>query len=168
MSIALQLNCLFYGDDPLSSFPVRIAGTDTVSTLKDVIKGQNPATFRDFGIPSFGLWKVRKLYRHSYRKYNTLEGQRRSERRQRELSCCPRARESECAGVATMGSGQDLLAVPTAQQHALHYHSARPPIQLVLFNHTGSICYLTITSNQHLVSTSGTHQVRICFNLERR
>ena len=45
------------GDDGKNAFKVKIAKTDTVSDLKDVIKDKNP-DFRDIPPRSLVLWKV--------------------------------------------------------------------------------------------------------------
>lgn len=41
MSTLLQLNCWVLGDDPNRIFPVEIAGTKTVGSLKKAIKDEN-------------------------------------------------------------------------------------------------------------------------------
>ncbi|KAG2119013.1 uncharacterized protein F5147DRAFT_832823 [Suillus discolor] len=51
-----NLNCLFLGDHPRNIFPVKIASTDTVGDLKDLIK-EKPA-FRDLAADTLQLWKV--------------------------------------------------------------------------------------------------------------
>jgi hypothetical protein len=53
----LKLNCFVYGDDPRNVFPVKIASTETVGTLKKVIRGETPA-FDGFATDTLSLWKV--------------------------------------------------------------------------------------------------------------
>jgi hypothetical protein len=54
----LELNCFVHGDDPHHVFPIKIARTDTVGTLKEAIKDKNPESFHDVDARSLHLWKV--------------------------------------------------------------------------------------------------------------
>jgi hypothetical protein len=54
----LELNCLVHGDDPRNIFPVKIASTESVGTLKKAIKEENPASFHDVDARSLHIWKV--------------------------------------------------------------------------------------------------------------
>ena len=55
MSLQLCLNCWVIGDEAGSVFPVKIAVTETVGTLKDAIREKNP----DLGpARTLDLWKV--------------------------------------------------------------------------------------------------------------
>jgi hypothetical protein len=54
----LELNCFVHDDDPRHVFPVKIARTESVGTLKRSIKDDNPESFRDVDARSLVLWKV--------------------------------------------------------------------------------------------------------------
>jgi hypothetical protein len=49
---------LVYGDDPRNIFPVKIASTESVGTLKKVIKEENPESFHGVDARSLHLWHV--------------------------------------------------------------------------------------------------------------
>ncbi|KAG2116465.1 uncharacterized protein F5147DRAFT_768830 [Suillus discolor] len=53
----INLNCLVLGDHPGNIFPVKIALTDTVGNLKELIKKSRTA-FRDLDVCTLRLWKV--------------------------------------------------------------------------------------------------------------
>ena len=54
----LELNCFVHDDDPRHVFPIKIARTESVGTLKGSIKDDNPETFCDVDARSLVLWKV--------------------------------------------------------------------------------------------------------------
>jgi hypothetical protein len=58
MAATLHLNCWVHGDDVGQIFQIHIANTESVSTLKEVIKDKNPESFRDVDARSLVLWKV--------------------------------------------------------------------------------------------------------------
>jgi hypothetical protein len=54
----LKLNCFVHDDDPRHVFPIKIARTESVGTLKGSIKDDNPESFHDVDARSLVLWKV--------------------------------------------------------------------------------------------------------------
>src|SRR6267154_5084720 len=56
--LILELNCFVHDDDPRYVFPVKIARTESVGTLKRSIKDDNPESFRDVDARSLVLFKV--------------------------------------------------------------------------------------------------------------
>ena len=54
----LELNCLVLGNSRNHIFSVKIATTESVSTLKKVIKEENQHTFQDVNTRNLVLWKV--------------------------------------------------------------------------------------------------------------
>jgi hypothetical protein len=58
MSLPLQLNCVVHGDDPSRVFPVQIAGTESVGTLKEVIKDKKKQAFADVHADALDIYKV--------------------------------------------------------------------------------------------------------------
>jgi hypothetical protein len=58
MSNILELNCWVIGDEPLSVFPVKIASSETVGTLKKAIKDEMENSCGDLVAKSLMLWKV--------------------------------------------------------------------------------------------------------------
>ena len=45
MSLALDLNCIVFGDDSSHIFPVKIMNTESVGTLKNAIKEKKKPIF---------------------------------------------------------------------------------------------------------------------------
>ena len=60
MSLQLSLNCWVIGDKAGSVFPVKIAGTESVGTLKKAIKEENPDLLGP--ARTLDLWKVSVYY----------------------------------------------------------------------------------------------------------
>jgi hypothetical protein len=58
MSATLKLNWWLVGDDPTKFFPVKITNTESVGTLKKVIKEENQRAFHDIDACLLVLWKV--------------------------------------------------------------------------------------------------------------
>ena len=54
----LEINCFVHDDDPNHVFPVKIARTESVGTLKDAIKDKNPESFHNVDARSLNLWNV--------------------------------------------------------------------------------------------------------------
>jgi hypothetical protein len=54
----LELNCLVHGDDPHNIFPVKIASTESVGTLKKAIKEEKKVTLEHIDADALKLWKV--------------------------------------------------------------------------------------------------------------
>jgi hypothetical protein len=54
----LELNCFVHSDDPRQVFPVKIASTESVGSLKDTIKEKKKPIFDDFAVDTLKLWKV--------------------------------------------------------------------------------------------------------------
>jgi hypothetical protein len=54
----LELNCFIHDDDPRHIFPVKIASTESVGTLKEVIMEKNPESFRNVDARSLALWRA--------------------------------------------------------------------------------------------------------------
>jgi hypothetical protein len=54
----LELNCFVHGDDPRNVFPVKIAITESVGTLKDAIKDKKKPVFDRLAADALKLWKV--------------------------------------------------------------------------------------------------------------
>jgi hypothetical protein len=54
----LELNCLVHGDDPRNIFPVKIASTESVGTLKKAIKEEKKPVFDHVAADALKLWKV--------------------------------------------------------------------------------------------------------------
>ena len=53
----LELYCFVLSDRPTQIFPVQVAPSDSVGTLKKAIKGEKKA-FEDIDADSLNLWKV--------------------------------------------------------------------------------------------------------------
>jgi hypothetical protein len=58
MSTVLELNCWVLGDDPRRTCLVKIAGSETVSYLKEAIKDKKKHTFTGIDADLLDLWKV--------------------------------------------------------------------------------------------------------------
>jgi hypothetical protein len=58
MSNILELNCWVLGDDARSVFPVEVANSKTVGTLKKAIKDEMEHSFDNLDAKSLVLWKV--------------------------------------------------------------------------------------------------------------
>jgi Crinkler effector protein N-terminal domain len=58
MSNIFEINCWVIGDDPRHVIPVKIAGSETIGYLKEVIKEKIKHSFADFDAKSLDLWKV--------------------------------------------------------------------------------------------------------------
>jgi hypothetical protein len=58
MAATLMLNCSVLGDDVSQVFPIKIANTESVGTLKETIKEKNPEAFRHVDARSLIIWKV--------------------------------------------------------------------------------------------------------------
>jgi len=54
----LELNCFVHDDDPRHVFPVKIARTESVGTLKKAIKEEKKVTLEHVDADSLRLWKV--------------------------------------------------------------------------------------------------------------
>ena len=54
----LTLHCYLYGDDPSQIFTVKIEENETVSILKDVIKGKRASKLYGVDASHLVLWKV--------------------------------------------------------------------------------------------------------------
>ncbi|KAF9231110.1 hypothetical protein BU15DRAFT_9762, partial [Melanogaster broomeanus] len=54
----ITLNCLVYGQDVHSVFPVEISKTKSIGALKDLIKEKNPVDFVDVDAKALVLYKV--------------------------------------------------------------------------------------------------------------
>jgi hypothetical protein len=61
MDSTFELNCSIRGDDPNSVFPVKIAGNESVGTLKKAIREENQETFQGIDARSLKLRKVSEL-----------------------------------------------------------------------------------------------------------
>jgi len=57
-SSLLTLNCLVFGDDADSVFPVEIENTESVGWLREAIKNQDSVTFQNVRASSLDLWMV--------------------------------------------------------------------------------------------------------------
>jgi Crinkler effector protein N-terminal domain len=57
MSLTLELNCLVLGDDPSHIFPVKIASTESVGTLKQLIREKKHA-FQHVDADTLELFRV--------------------------------------------------------------------------------------------------------------
>ena len=62
VNATLDLNCWVIGDPHTRVFPVKILNTETVGSLKKVIKDENPESFSNVDARSLDLWKVRVFY----------------------------------------------------------------------------------------------------------
>src|SRR5271168_4915254 len=58
MSRTLELYCLVVGDEPSSLFPVKVESTESVGTLKDMIKKKKEPLFDLVPADTLVLWKV--------------------------------------------------------------------------------------------------------------
>jgi hypothetical protein len=56
--LTLELNCIVQGDEPTHVFPIKIACTESIGSLKKVIKEENPEAFQNVDACSIGLWQV--------------------------------------------------------------------------------------------------------------
>ena len=54
----LQLNCFVLGDDPSCVFPVKIAATESVGTLRKLIKDEKKPELDHVAAGSLRLWNV--------------------------------------------------------------------------------------------------------------
>jgi Crinkler effector protein N-terminal domain len=54
----LELNCLVLGDDPGRVFPVKIAASESVGTLRKLIKDENNHAFEHVDAKTLALWNV--------------------------------------------------------------------------------------------------------------
>ena len=54
----LDLNCIVLSDDPSHVFPVKIARTESISTLKKMIKEEKKPAFDHVPTDTLSLWKV--------------------------------------------------------------------------------------------------------------
>jgi hypothetical protein len=57
----LELNCLILGQDPKHIFSVKITKTESISTLKEVIKGKKKNAFRHIDADTLIVWQVSVL-----------------------------------------------------------------------------------------------------------
>ena len=57
----LELNCLVLGDQRTHIFPVKIAETESVGSLKKAIKEENPHLFNHVDARDLALWKVSEV-----------------------------------------------------------------------------------------------------------
>ena len=58
MSSTLNINCLVLGDDASHTFPIKIAKSDTVGSLRKLIKEEKSHTFQHVDADTLVLWKV--------------------------------------------------------------------------------------------------------------
>jgi len=58
MSRTFELNCWVLGDQTGRVFPVEIAGTGSVGTLKKAIKAEKSVEFQHVDANTIELWKV--------------------------------------------------------------------------------------------------------------
>ena len=58
MSVVLELNILVLGDDHRHVFPVKIASTESVGTLKKAIKDEKKHSFEHVDADSLDIFKV--------------------------------------------------------------------------------------------------------------
>ena len=58
MSNQLSLNCWVFGEKADRIFPVKIAGTESVGTLKKAIKEENSIAFQHVDAVAIDLWQV--------------------------------------------------------------------------------------------------------------
>jgi hypothetical protein len=58
MSLTLELNCLVLGDDPSHVFPVKIASTESVGTLKEAIKDKKKHAFQHVDADTLDIFRV--------------------------------------------------------------------------------------------------------------
>jgi len=58
MSATLQLNCWVFDDDVSQVFPVKIANTESVGTLRDAIKDKKKLSLHHVDSDALALWKV--------------------------------------------------------------------------------------------------------------
>ncbi|KAF9232338.1 hypothetical protein BU15DRAFT_17722, partial [Melanogaster broomeanus] len=54
----ITLNCLVYGQNIHTIFPIKISNTESIGALKDVIKEKNPVDFADVDAKVLALYKV--------------------------------------------------------------------------------------------------------------
>ena len=54
----LELNCFLFDDDPSQVFPVKIAITESVGTLRDAIKDKKTLSLHHVDADALTLWKV--------------------------------------------------------------------------------------------------------------
>jgi hypothetical protein len=54
----LEHNCFVHGDDPRNVFPVKIASTESVGTLKDAIKDKKKHVFQHVDADALEIYKV--------------------------------------------------------------------------------------------------------------
>ncbi|KAG2090214.1 uncharacterized protein F5147DRAFT_28683 [Suillus discolor] len=75
--LLINLNCLFLGDHPWNIFPVKIASTELVGDLKDLIKDKNKGEFDAVDAKAVELWKVDlpvdDTFKHNLKIFNELE-----------------------------------------------------------------------------------------------
>ncbi|OJA11316.1 hypothetical protein AZE42_08597 [Rhizopogon vesiculosus] len=55
------LNCIVFGEDPGEIFLIKVASTETVHTLKEMIKDATMPTFRDVAVMYLKLWEVENM-----------------------------------------------------------------------------------------------------------
>jgi hypothetical protein len=58
MAATLKLNCWVLGDNVSQVFPIKIANTESVGTLKEAVKDKNSESFHNVDACSLTLWKV--------------------------------------------------------------------------------------------------------------
>ena len=56
--MSLSLNCSLLGDDPDRTFTVEIPKNKNVSTLKKLIKEENPSSLGNVDVKNIDLWQV--------------------------------------------------------------------------------------------------------------
>jgi hypothetical protein len=56
--LTLELNCFVLGDDPNRVFPIKIDSTESVGTLKKVIKDKKKPDFDQVPADALKVWKV--------------------------------------------------------------------------------------------------------------
>ena len=56
--MSLELNCLVLGDDPSHVFPVKIADSESIGSLKKAIREEKKHAFQDVDADSLKLFRV--------------------------------------------------------------------------------------------------------------
>ena len=108
MSSTLNINCLVLGDDASRTFPIKIAKSDTVGSLRKLIKEEKSHTFQHVDADTLVLWKVSILVNWSLTQ---------------NLSNCTFADESSLLPVDELS---EVFSDSPAQRH-LHIVVSAPP-----------------------------------------
>ena len=108
MSSTLNINCLVLGDDASRTFPIKIAKSDTVGSLRKLIKEEKSHTFQHVDADTLVPWKVSILVNRSLTQ---------------NLSNCTFADESSLLPVDELS---EVFSDSPAQRH-LHIVVSAPP-----------------------------------------